>query len=115
MTGAGNKKEKNAGNPTKLKKEDGKVHCKICKKYFPTKSLLRHIGQTTACKNGYGKEFEELKSANRKKINTEYNRKNAIARNKTPKPQNPKTPTGYVRKLKRYVSFECFSKLKKLR
>ena len=85
MTGAGNKKEKNAGNPTKLKKEDGKVHCKICKKYFPTKSLLRHIGQTTACKNGYGKEFEELKSANRKKINTEYNRKNAIARNKTQK------------------------------
>ena len=82
MTGAAEKKGK---KQSILNKEDGKSNCKICKKSFPTKSLLRHIGQTTTCKKGYGKEFDELKSANRKKSNAKYHKKNAITINKNKK------------------------------
>ena len=82
MTEAAEKKGK---KEQLLKKEDGKSNCKICKKSFPTKSLLRHIGQTTTCKKGYGKEFDELKSANRKKAMLNITKRMQLLSTKTKK------------------------------
>ena len=42
-------------------KDVSDVNCEYCEKPFDKRSLLRHIGQTTACKSYYGTRFTEMK------------------------------------------------------
>ena len=41
------------------------IECEFCKKSFDPATILRHIGQTIACKLHYGPRFLEMK---RKKV-----------------------------------------------
>ena len=58
--------------------ENDEVECKGCKKDFDVKKLLRHIGQSKDCKIKYGKEFETMKKASRKKTYSKYNKDNSV-------------------------------------
>ena len=40
-------------------KEDDNVFCEKCDKLFKKSTLLKHIAKVEACKNHYGKRFEE--------------------------------------------------------
>ena len=45
-------------------------------KELPQKSLLRHIGRAQACKEGYGKSFDDMKTSRKSQNNSEYYKNN---------------------------------------
>ena len=48
------------------------VKCEFCKKSFIQKTILRHIGQTTLCKEYYGPRFTQMKKDQAKKRLDKY-------------------------------------------
>ena len=79
----GNKRK----NPTQDEVADNSI-CRNCEKSIPSKSFLRHIGQSLKCKKHYGAEFEEMKVKKNKKYHAEYYEKNSEELNKTQKEYN---------------------------
>ena len=80
--------EKNAGNKTSkeeinminfVENEAGKIwQCDFCKTFWPSASILKHIGNTKNCKSHYGPRFDDLKKESKRQRQECYRREEGI-------------------------------------
>ena len=64
------------------KNSDMDTPCDFCGKTFGKKSLLRHIGQSKACKSHYGPRFIEMKTKQVSERNENYKKNLTIKEKK---------------------------------